>query len=583
MNQGCKRVVVLQSNTQAIHYQNNNRNPCDLILPIGPEAIGWCINNHPNFKYLSDLWTQSEYEDTRYESIKKTEKCIDQLNKWSRAKNLNLNIEIGNYFGFQLWNIVGQVNYNRFILRSILINLNPNSLIVYSKKSGEIFLGFRPDPKCIFFEVLVGFKKDIACEIILLDEKEDSFFTINKLIRNFPNYTLDFLRYLKLKLQLINVNQIKYRLLLVGGVYDWLRISKYKKFKAAFKIINWMPIYISSNLFKCDSDVNKILNQATLFPDSGTFDFTYLEKAIVSHEEYFSKNHRKFLKCIENIDVLITSVMTYPWENFIVHLASMKNKPTVLWQHGEKGQGLDETIQYTEVNHISNYFCYSDGVKDYYEKHYSRHNGLDFKTVGSLGKKLSTTGGKNIIYATGKWFYTATPFLKIQDPDKRLYLLQSFILNYLEAVAKNAPVIFKLNNTRGLNCLPHNLVNIIKDSSTPFSDLLQDARVIILDSPSTTLVEACSTKIPIFVVAGRVEYLPEFLNLVKKRVVWCESPIELIEKLKNYLDNGIYESDIDNDEYYMKYCAIRSASEVVDTVSTSLISIAEKFSITHRK
>ena len=118
MNQGCKRVVVLQSNTQAIHYQNNNRNLCDLILPIGPEAIRWCINNHTNFKYLSDLWTQSEYEDARYESIKKTEECIDQLNEWSRAKNVNLNVEIGNYFGFQLWNIVGQVNYNRFFLRS---------------------------------------------------------------------------------------------------------------------------------------------------------------------------------------------------------------------------------------------------------------------------------------------------------------------------------------------------------------------------------------------------------------------------------------------------------------------------------
>lgn len=95
--------------------------------------------------------------------------------------------------------------------------------------------------------------------------------------------------------------------------------------------------------------------------------------------------------------------------------------------------------------------------------------------------------------------------------------------------------------------------------------------MIILDTPATTLVEACCTKVPIFVLGGRTEYLTDFLETIKRRVVWCETPEELVMKVDSYLATGLYEADVNDDTYLHEYCAIMELNDVCMRVKESLL------------
>ena len=134
----------------------------------------------------------------------------------------------------------------------------------------------------------------------------------------------------------------------------------------------------------------------------------------------------------------------------------------------------------------------------------------------------------------------------------------------------NYNIVFKANNTSHFNNVLHNYDNIKYDFKSSIKDLLYDAKLIILDSPSTTLIEACSTKIPIFVLGGRCDYNNKFIELIKKRVVWCDDLVSLTKELDLYLKSDIYNANLNSIDFLKNYSCLDSQDKVYENLELNL-------------
>ena len=73
-----------------------------------------------------------------------------------------------------------------------------------------------------------------------------------------------------------------------------------------------------------------------------------------------------------------------------------------------------------ETRFTTHYLCYGDGVKPKYEAYIGHSPMKKVYPVGSTTKSITWESGQYILYATGKWFKTAVPFIGSQDPDTML-------------------------------------------------------------------------------------------------------------------------------------------------------------------
>ena len=93
---------------------------------------------------------------------------------------------------------------------------------------------------------------------------------------------------------------------------------------------------------------------------------------------------------------------------------------------------------------------------------------------------------------------------------------------------------------------------------------------MVLDAPATTLLEAISTDVPIFVLSGRIPWNKETTHLVKKRAVVADTTEELLLYLNKYLENGTYPADVHNKEFLNGYGSIESVDRTHKNVLTVL-------------
>jgi len=352
--------------------------------------------------------------------------------------------------------------------------------------------------------------------------------------------------------------------------YEVIKKPEIKKF-FSFKIFRIFPVLKKKgNIYQ--ADIKNILDEE-MFGDHHVFyDFTELSIQISKYYIYFMRVHDGLKKKIRSYKGAVSSVLTFPEEVFLAHLVAKNNLPLFVWQHGEKGQAYDETILFTELLYASDYLMYADQVGKEY-KEYVGTNYLDsLHPVGSIGKIIESEKRQDqvILYATGKWFHTATPYNDDADPDRRLYKAHRDILEYLNNSQEE--VVFKANNTRGMNTIPYQneYENIKFEFDTPFTEILKKSKIVILDTPATTLIESCSTEVPIFVLSGRCYYRDDFLETIKERVVWCEDTNELLKKVDLYLKEGLYDAKLYDKSYLEKYILPPHINNVPATILTIL-------------
>ncbi|PJZ45510.1 hypothetical protein [Leptospira brenneri] len=557
-----ERLVILQTRLQSRSYAAIRRET-DLVLPIGPEAMhetkihGWSACT------LGELFQSEEYQIEKEQSQKKIDSLIESLNSFAKRKYPEFDIQIGNYYAFQLWAVIGQIHFNSFIIRSIKKKLDPTLTICYTKAKSEIFMDFRPDPGSIFSEVLSrsGIFNQGQFQIKKISEKIKATTLRERILSALPISVRTLLRRVRDYQKTKSSHHGIYDLLIIGAGGDWLKLRENSAFNRIFR--SHFPPYLSDSPKKIASkELFGILNASIKDNDAIPFDLVPLAHAIQSDLDFFAKKSNEVSNSMKSYDAVVTSVLSFPVDNFLAHTAVTVGLPLIVWQHGEKGQsGFDHLSLYTELFYATDFLAYAPVVAEQYIDWLKNYRDIQIHTVGSIEKKIEWVNGETIVYATGKWFKTAVPFLDKPDPDSRLFNAHRIILNFLND--SDYTVVFKANNTPGLNEIPYEFQKIQIEYSKSFTSLLRTARAIILDTPATTLVEACSTQVPVFVLGGRNTYTEEFLSAIKRRVVWCESPEELISDLSNYLKTGSYGADVNDSSYLKKYGANLPSDDLV--------------------
>ena len=113
------RIVILNDNTEAADYGQHHRTNDDIILPIGPEARHYALENNWEIRSLGSLWSKQEYSKVKNDSEKRIKTLVAELNEYSKSVSKNFPLTIGDYFHFQLHIVIGQIHYNKFIIDKI--------------------------------------------------------------------------------------------------------------------------------------------------------------------------------------------------------------------------------------------------------------------------------------------------------------------------------------------------------------------------------------------------------------------------------------------------------------------------------
>ena len=550
-----ERLVIVQSKTHFDHYIKNNFHDDDLILSFDPSVLYNVENNKLKIILLKDILEDDSYDKSSIDSINRVNTLIDNLNSFSNS--FDKKIDVGNYYAFQIWIIIGQIHYNYHICKTIKSKIDSKYILLYTSGSEKIIYKYRPNPNYIFSKVFrkSGIFNSKNHKIIKIKEKKKVSF--KELVKSIiPKELISFIYDLKSnKFHLGNfILKNKKKLLLVGPGYEWTKLSNYPSFNSEF-IVKKFPEIKSKNKFKCPEIILNYLNNSVTFSNNVVYDLNYLGEFIYNDLNFFSNSYTKIKNKIINYDVLVGSVFTTPEENFISHISLLSSMPVIVYQHGEKGQSFDITAKFTELFYCTDYFSYGNEVSKQYLNYLKFRKISKVHTVGSLDKSVEWKGGKSIVYVTGKWFKTASPFPAKIDPDYRMYNAHIKILNLFNKFKKEK-IFFKKNNTKSFNEIVYqdDYPHVEFNTKLTYTNLLVHAKLVIIDTPATTLVEACSTKIPIFVLGGRTNYNNSFLKTVSKRVVWCNNIDILTSKVEDFLKTGLYEADVNNNEYYYEYC-----------------------------
>ncbi len=565
-----ERIVILQNSKQLKKYSKKFSQANDLILAIGPESIYFCIKKKLKYITFRDFVDVDLHYSESKEFEKRLSETIKNLNNYSTKLKPEYDLEIGNYFSFQLWLILGQISFSFFLLTSLKKKFPNSHILVFKNKHSSKFFRLRPNPESLIPSTLensnIYNKKNISVanvsQQISFKQFFEDFFFFAKEIR-------DILKLLPHQL----FSSSKTKLAIIGGGYDWFKILKNKKFNRKFLIsyLNLKPPKNKKGGF--DSKVLEILNDSFFKSGNIHFDLSELSDDINNYLEHFFKRRNFLNELIKKQEVLLSGVLTWPEENFLAHLGIQNNKRVILWQHGERGQSYDPSIEFTEMLYATDFLTYGKSVTKIYKKWLNKYYLKNVQTLGSLSKQSfwKKNESKKILYATGKWHKNAVPYLNVIDPDKRLIDAHLSLLTFLNDI-EGWETTFKLNNTKELNNIPYkdNFKKIKFESKISFTRLLENSELVILDTPSTTLIEACSTSIPIFALSGRNVYSREFLKKVSSRVVWCESTEELISRLNYYLNNRHYDADLLDNSFVNSYFYLNSESSIVEEV-TNLI------------
>lgn len=379
-----RRIVVLQAASHIDHYAKYQRNPSDLVIPIGGDALYYVNINNWEVCNIGELCSEDEFRVASNEAQLVLDQLIDKLNDYSKKLNPILSLEIGKYYALQLWIIIGQIRYNSFICKSILKKFNPSKMLVYTKKKSPFFMELRPHPDCIFSEVLVksGFIDYKKIELIELSSTNRIFSLKERVVNIIPTGWLAYIREIRDWLRVFSFHKAPHRLLIIGGGYDWFKVSRSQSIRELFKFNIATKSFKKKLIDNPPKDLLDILNDAV----NNSCSLHALSLEIYSDLDFFTKNYEKLKKKLSHYDALVTGVLTYPWDNFLAHIAAKINKPLIVWQHGEKGQTENMASLYSEMYYATHYLTYGSAVKNFYKKWIGKNRLLDIQVVEALGR-----------------------------------------------------------------------------------------------------------------------------------------------------------------------------------------------------
>lgn len=251
----------------------------------------------------------------------------------------------------------------------------------------------------------------------------------------------------------------------------------------------------------------------------------------------------------------------------------------ITWQHGAYGAYGDKYMVYDDIDisdyhicpglgdaqlHVKSNYLYAGKCKPlgYVNSDYSIRKvktKRPFKTENDKKKQYT------IVYATTLYFQNSGIFLQYENiiwKDSEIYKNQKMIIKGLKKLSSEIPnlkIIIKLHPADFQNNIPDVDIINLPDSFTvihktpSFTELLESGDIVVIDEPSTSLVQSVVTKKPLFILNARNRLIQKAEDRLMKRAVVKGDPKSLIDTLKDYIINDVYRADVEDNTFSYYY------------------------------
>ena len=560
------------------------------------DAIHFCKIN--NLKYIipDDFYTKDELELNRTNSeniIKNLVKKINEFYTVNFQKQFSFNFEMGNYHYFMLYHFLNALHYRAFILKNVFDKIEIDNILIPQEEKD---IKKRPFPvsqyiNCNLDLCLNSKYKNKVIIVPVLNSVNREYKTLKSKIRKILSSNLRKMNFVNNYLNIKQNNIIrsiyniifnfnKAQILVLGIAGPWKYILGEKYFHNKVNIIyDIEEVKIPKNqvhdwFYEWFNWKDDFLE----FDISALFKFEMGRVKILS--EQIMAMHYKTLENLKETKCILFAVATYSKQQYILSLAKSIGISRICFQHGEMSlyyPGLWNEA--SELIYASHYFSYGHEVSK--EKISSAAKiGNELKTIivgsPSLDRIKNFNPIKtnlNVLYASSKFLDYSCGFVS-RFTDVSLMNNQKILISFFDEHLLNHlkdNVIWKLNQERNTSqpLVKAKLVKVIREEKT-FLELIQDSNLIILDRPSTTSLEACMTKIPLFVLLANKNWyeLPE--KLLRKRAVVCYTTEELLTSIQKYMKDAFYPADLNNREFVKEYGCYLDDGDSVSRASNYL-------------
>ena len=296
----------------------------------------------------------------------------------------------------------------------------------------------------------------------------------------------------------------------------------------------------------------------------------------------------------KKIRAVLTSTFTTCVDHSISRAARDLCVPVINWQHGSYGYYEHLTMAYIDTVSSDFHLVWGDQVAKHITKTVK-----ELKTqlipVGSTildnlhreaylntakGSLKSNSEKKVILYAITN-LYQNVGYVSFFPPfsDNHFWQTQEAILDVLgrhsgyNVIIKFHPVTFCRDPPMRLLARKNEFKHFrFVKYTPPYVDLLPKTDVIVLDFPSTTLLQSLTTSKPIFVYTGHLQLDDDMLTLLKRRAYCYKELKDLLQDLDTFLKHGEIDAKVDlNDKEFLKACGMyqldgKSGSRVAHVV-----------------
>lgn len=527
-------------------------------------------------------FTDADYKKAQLESETIDADLIESINRAAiklGARDGGFPFELGGYFAYLLYLVLSSYHTRAFVLGKLFEEEKPGRILCFGRKESVEKAGLRSSPIGNYHLLLKNSRYAAILEIMEYGANgtggtPSPMKSIKAWVRKtFPPFvSLYFYLNNRIPFNLrhrLSPGKGMRRGLMLGAPYNWMTLMKEPVERTGI-IFDFRETSLDADSLTGEGRLANELNWDGGFHG---FDITPLMKPHFAIMEGFLDKMRHRVagisRDISKYDFVCASMLSFPMQKLVAHLALQAGKPVYVWQHGGNAlwAGWPLMEKYCEVQYCSQYISYGVNVTEFYRRYENDYP--YFEGPVSVGSTLMDAAMKSfraapeqkqgrpvVVYATGKYHQNNTTFPAPRS-DERLYQAQRTILAFLEEYGRLHPearVLFKPNNTPGYSDVPFTLHHVeIAGESVSFRDLLEDASLVVLDAPATTLVEACTTNKPVFALTNRVTFLATALEWMKQRVVTADDPEILVEKMRQFLDSGEYGADVNDREFVKRY------------------------------
>ncbi len=275
------------------------------------------------------------------------------------------------------------------------------------------------------------------------------------------------------------------------------------------------------------------------------------------------------------VKALLSSGWAVCTDHSVAQAAHNADIPVIIWQHGSYGYMNQPLVIYNEMMGTDALFVFGEGVVEKYAEPAKRLGtrlipvgstsleAMNSKILSDKVKKLFPLNSqkKTLLYATAN-FYQNDLYVSLSPPfsDNHFWYTQRMILDVL-ARHRDYNIVVKLSPARGYRDTPLSSYasekgiencRFIKDECS-FTDLLALADVLVIDFPSTVLLQALSTLKPIFVFTGHLHIDDRAQELLARRASCHRQLADFTDALDRFLTGGKTMVDLNDREFLRKY------------------------------